>query len=308
MTLQELNYFVTVARYRSYTRAAEECYITQPALSRSIARLEEELGCRLFDRNTKQVTLTAAGLLCLQDAQEILDKCELLRVHARGTRRLSYTLTVGYINAGHLTRINTLLAENRSLFQFDTEHGSFLQLKQKLLEGKLDIILVPKVNCEGVPGLRYLRLDQSRLCVLVHKSHRLAKRESLLMREVSQEYFIAWDENELPGANRAHCRACQEKGFTPTYVATGKKLGDLLMLLRRYNAAALTSQNLEDTTPPDFVLIPLADSPEDFGTACAWREHNQAPAILCLENALRQRGQAGDLLPKVMNPKETDVF
>lgn len=308
MTLQELNYFVTVARYRSYTRAAEECYITQPALSRSIARLEEELGCRLFDRNTKQVTLTAAGLLCLQDAQEILDKCELLRVHARGTRRLPYTLTVGYINAGHLTRINTLLAENESLFQFDTEHGSFPQLKQKLLEGKLDIILAPKVNCEGVPGLRYLHLDQSRLCVLVHKSHRLAKRESLLMREVSQEYFIAWDENELPGANRAHCCVCQEKGFTPTYVATGKKLGDLLMLLRRYNAAALTSQNLEDTIPRDFVLIPLADSPEDFGTACAWREHNQAPAILCLENALRQRGQAGDLLPKVMNPKETDVF
>lgn len=302
MTLQELNYFVTVAHYRSYTRAAQECYITQPALSRSIARLEEELGCRLFDRNTKQVMLTAAGQLCLQDAQEILDKCEQLRLHARGATHRQYTLAVGYINAGHLNRINNLLAESDGLFQINTEYGNFSQLKQRLLDGKLDIILAPKVNCEGIPGLRYLHWDRSRLCVLLHNSHRLARRESIRMQEISQDCFIAWDENEFPGANRAHCRVCQEHGFTPTYVATGKRLGDMLVLMRRYQAAILTSQGLEETMPRDFVIIPLEDSPEEFGTACAWRANNHSPAIACLEEVLRRTGQIEDLLPEVINP------
>ena len=61
MTLKELEYFVSVARHQSYTLAAKECFITQPALSRAISELEAELGCTLFRRTTKQVELTPEG-------------------------------------------------------------------------------------------------------------------------------------------------------------------------------------------------------------------------------------------------------
>lgn len=297
MTLQSLKYFVAVAHYRSYTRAARECYITQPALSRAIAGLEKELDCRLFERNTKQVSLTAAGEICLQDAQEILAKCEQLKLHVHGAEHVQYHLNVGYTYVGYLPGLNRRLEESGQMFQLDTEYGNVTQLKRKLLDGKLDAILLPKVSCEGAPGLRYAFVERSRLCVLLHSSHPLAGREEVSVRDLHGYKFIAWDEKELPGVNQAHIAACRERGFAPHYVATGKKLGDVMMLAQRHGALALTSKNITEALPREFEVIPIQGSPEQYGLACAWREDDRSPVIQCLEQALCQEDvQAEDLL------------
>lgn len=288
MTLQMLKYFVAVAHYRSYTRAARECYITQPALSRAIASMEKELGCRLFDRNTKQVLLTPAGEICLKDAQEILAKCEKLRLHVRGAERMQYHLNVGYTYVGYLPSLSRRLEESGESFQIDTEYGNVTQLRRKLLKGKLDVLLLPKVSCEGIAGIRYAFVDRSRLCVLLHSSHPLAGREDVSIRELRGYEFVAWDEKELPGVNQAHSAACEQEGVTPHYVATGKKLGDVIMLAQRHNALALTSKNISEGLPRDFEVIPIRESQEHYGLACAWREEDRSPAVQCVEQILNQ--------------------
>ena len=287
MTLKELEYFVSVARHQSYTKAAKECFITQPALSRAIAGLEAELGCTLFERTTKQVELTPEGKLCLQDAREILDKCQLLRIHAQGEAEQKYRLRLGYMHIGYLSYVSNILNGRNRQFQVDTEYSSFSQLRQKLMSGQLDIMLVPKVNCDGVPGLRYVYLERSPLCVLVHESHPLAGLQAVPFPAIEKEFFIAWDENEVPGANQAHCMTFQQHGFTPSYVATGKKLGDVLMLMQRFDALALTSQSIAGTLPKDFRVVPLENCEDSFGLVCAWREDDRSPAIARLETRLR---------------------
>lgn len=305
MTLQILKYFVAVAHYRSYTRAAQACYITQPALSRAIVSMEKELGCKLFDRNTKQVSLTPAGEVCLQDAQEILAKCEQLKLHVRGAEHVQHHLNVGCTYVGYLPSLNRRLEESGQLFQMDTEYGNVTQLKRKLLDGKLDAILLPRVSCEGTPGLCYTFVERSRLCVLLHSGHPLAGRSEVSIRELHGQKFIAWDEKELPGVNQAHSAACQERGFTPHYIAAGKKLGDVMMLAQRHGALALTSKNIIEALPREFEVIPIQGSPEQYGLACAWREDDRSPAILCLEQMLRQGGaQTGDLLLESINEEK----
>lgn len=286
MTLQVLKYFVAVAHYQNYTRAAQECYITQPALSRAIAGLEQELGCRLLERSTKRVALTPAGELCLRDAQEILSKCELLRLHAHSVGREQYRLRVGYMYAGYLPILSRRLAGNEGSFQLDTEYGSFFQLKRRLLDGELDILLTPRVNCSGMPELQYAYVSRSRLCVLLHVSHRLAGFRSIPVRELMKESFIAWDEEELPGANYAHCSYCEKMGFRPRYVAIGKKLGDIMMLVQRHEALALTSQELEEALPASFRIVPIQESSDQCGLACAWKADNPDPALLRLRQLL----------------------
>src|SRR5690349_12115287 len=77
MELQQLKYFQTVARLQHFTRAAEELYISQPSLSRSIARLEEELGAPLFDREGRQVRLNRLGQTFLKRVERVFNELEV---------------------------------------------------------------------------------------------------------------------------------------------------------------------------------------------------------------------------------------
>lgn len=76
MNTEQLRYFVSVARYRNFTETAREFYVTQPAVTHQISALEREVGARLFLRTTRNVSLTRAGELFLEDAKRILDQEE----------------------------------------------------------------------------------------------------------------------------------------------------------------------------------------------------------------------------------------
>jgi DNA-binding transcriptional LysR family regulator len=84
MEMHQLRYIVAVARAGSFSRAAEQCHVSQPSLSQQILKLEEELGERLFDRMKREVRLTAHGEGFLPRALKILDEVDVANRRARG--------------------------------------------------------------------------------------------------------------------------------------------------------------------------------------------------------------------------------
>src|SRR5690606_5657612 len=76
MTINQLEYVVAVATYKSFVAAAEKCFVTQPTLSMQIQKLEEELNAKIFDRNTHPISVTALGGLIVAQAKVILAECE----------------------------------------------------------------------------------------------------------------------------------------------------------------------------------------------------------------------------------------
>ena len=74
MTFTELRYLVAVANERSFGRAAQKCFVSQPALSVAIQKLEEELGTRLFERGKSEVTVTPVGARIAEQAQRVLEE------------------------------------------------------------------------------------------------------------------------------------------------------------------------------------------------------------------------------------------
>ena len=100
MNRNQLRYFVAAAEHRSFTKAAEQYYISQTAVTQQIQQLEQSLGCELFDRSTRPVSLTSAGSAFLQDAKAILERMSRAqeRVHDAATG-LTGTLRVGYVRA-----------------------------------------------------------------------------------------------------------------------------------------------------------------------------------------------------------------
>ena len=76
MDLKQLNYFISAAKHENFTRAAQECFIVQTAMTHQIAALEKELGVSLFERNSRRVKLTPAGEVFLGQAQRIVQAAE----------------------------------------------------------------------------------------------------------------------------------------------------------------------------------------------------------------------------------------
>ena len=98
MNLNELRYAVAVAQMRNFRRAAEKCFVTQPALSLAIQKLEDELGVQLFERSRTEVTLTPIGARIVEQAQRVLEEISRIPEIARqGRDQLSGTLKLGVI-------------------------------------------------------------------------------------------------------------------------------------------------------------------------------------------------------------------
>ena len=79
MTLQQLEYIIAVDQHRHFTKAAEQCYVTQPTLSAMIQKLEEELDVKIFDRNRQPIVPTQIGVHIIQQAKEIMVQVENIK-------------------------------------------------------------------------------------------------------------------------------------------------------------------------------------------------------------------------------------
>jgi LysR family transcriptional regulator, benzoate and cis,cis-muconate-responsive activator of ben and cat genes len=131
MELRQLRYLLAVAEELNFTRAARRCNVSQPPLSRSISELEDEIGVRLFDRNTHRVSLTAAGSSLIDDARralELIDSCtdraRRVSIGLRGTLVLGfggspvYALLPNLIRRFRATALrHTVSGNNRCTFE-----------------------------------------------------------------------------------------------------------------------------------------------------------------------------------------------
>src|SRR5258706_7347050 len=98
MTLTELRYIVALSQERHFGRAAQKCFVTQPTLSLALAKLEDELGVKLFERNKNEVLITSRGEAIVEQARRVLDEVGKIQSLAKGGKdQLTGTLRLGAI-------------------------------------------------------------------------------------------------------------------------------------------------------------------------------------------------------------------
>ena len=199
MTLTELRYIVAVAQERHFGRASARCFITQPALSLAIQKLEDELGMAIFERRKKDVTLTPAGEKIVGQAQRVLeeaDRIKLIAVQGKdqlvGRLRLGVIATVGpYI----LPELVPLLHKRAAAMPLEIEENLTANLTAMLKHGKLDAIIVALPFDE--PGIVTMLLYQEEFKLVVPINHPWVKRKAIDSRALGGEKVI------LPHAG--HC-------------------------------------------------------------------------------------------------------
>lgn len=281
MNLQTLRYFVSLARTNSYTKAAQECYVSQPALSRSIAEFENEIGCHLVNRSSRSVQLTVEGEVCLEEAKKILKQCDTLidKVTNAG-RQCANPIRIGYIIYGHIGIFNERLSQipNSNLIKIETEYDSLINTNRKLLSDEIDMAIMPEI-CVADTAFQKFRLVSSKLYVIVPCKNKLFQHNSISFHDLKDQRFIGWDPGEVPLLSDAHSKVCEANGFKPEFVTYAKKMGDLMTLSILHNALGFAACTSTIVNLREFKLIPVSDSETNFGLVCVWKKNNKNPFL-----------------------------
>lgn len=222
MELDQLRYFLRVALRGNFTRAAEDLAISQPALSRSIQKLEEELGQPVFERKTRSVSLTEAGVLLQSRAQEVLailddTKAEITDDGQSGRVRVAAIPTIApYYLPDVLKQFSAEYPKASLIVQENTTDA----LLKSCTQGEIDLAILAL----PVPA-KYLEVEvlfEEELLLVVPPEHPLAGKAKIRMSDVEPFPFVLLDE--------AHCLSgnivsfCRQRSFQPVSVERTSQL------------------------------------------------------------------------------------
>jgi LysR family hydrogen peroxide-inducible transcriptional activator len=192
MTFNELRYLVAIAQEKSFGRAAQRCFVSQPALSVAIQKLEEELGTQLFERGKSEITVTPVGERIVEQAQKVLEEAARIRDIAQAGRNQLvglFRLGVIYTVAPYLLPdLIPALNERAPQMPLEIEENLTEQLEAALKSGRTDaaIIAMPFEP----PGVATEFLYEEPFQVVVPQHHRWARRKTIQPSELAGEHTI----------------------------------------------------------------------------------------------------------------------
>ena len=206
MTLNQILYFRKVARLENYHQAAEELYISQPSLSRSMAALESELGITLFEKKGRGVVLTNAGRLFLEHADRIAGDCDIAAGKMKELASGGGKINIGYIFplAGHYIphNVRTFLdqEENKNVaFSFWQNHTP--AIAQKVKSGELDLGFGGFLKRDD---MEFFPLIQQPLVIVSPEQHPIADEPEVPLVKLTRYPVIGYDRASWMGAYTGH--------------------------------------------------------------------------------------------------------
>ncbi|MGP4111593.1 LysR family transcriptional regulator [Streptomyces sp. 4N509B] len=211
MELQQMRYVLAVAETNSFTRAAERCLVVQSALSHQVARLERELGARLFERTSRRVRLTPAGAAFLPAARQCLDAAERAVAEvAAAVGEVRGRLAVGLIPSVAAVDIPRALRDFRERYphvRVSLRVGASEELVQQVRQGSIEVAFLGLPTTARLTGVAFRELAHDRLVAVVAPDHALAGEPSVDLRRLSSEVFV-----DLPAGTAG--RAQSDLAFT----------------------------------------------------------------------------------------------
>lgn len=262
-SLKQIRYFLTVADLGGFTPAATALFIAQPALSRQIAQLEQELGFSLFDREARGVRLTPAGAV-YRDRVLAVDKllgaaAEEGGQLARGEAGVLRLLHSSSIPASSLMQpISRFLDESpRARIELDRV-GSEVQVSE-VANGKADIGILRLPVLRRDPGVVFVELATEPLWVALPKAHHLASRESLCIADLKSEPFVSAVHRERGGLARLVTDLCLRNNFVPGIARVTSRKTSMLNLVAAGFGIAVVPQSMASVVAEGLTYLRLRD-------------------------------------------------
>lgn len=257
MDLKQLRYFVAVAEELHFGRAAARLFISQPALSFDIKKLEEKLGIQLLQRNNKSVRLTAAGQVLLDEARNLLLQVEQVRRLAlRSAQGALGRLRAGFISSMLYCGLPRAVAEFERRFpgiEVVLQEMNSAEQAQALQRGQIDIGFVHRGALPAGVVSQVLIADPFVCCL--PPGHRLANRAQLDLGELRDEAFILFPRQAAPHYHDLIIARCVAAGFSPQIRHEARLWQTIVAMVARGMGVALLPETLCRATSHDVSCV-----------------------------------------------------
>ena len=293
--MERIRAFLAVLEEGSVNRAALRLRITQPALSRQMKALEDEVGGRLLERRTSGVMPTSLGHALAKSMQPVLGSFDTaladLKEQARGLRS---ELRIGYLISAARSILTPALTDFRKSHPDLTLRLHDMSPREQiegLRSGELDLALIGQEGAVGAGEYYSRKLCSLRVSAALSDSDPLAQRSRLSLKELRTHSFIGVDETESPGRNRWITAVCRAAGFKPRFAAVVDGISNILSWVASESAATLVPSYMSDFAHPGVKLVPLTDPEVHWDLLVLWQRGLTTSATSKLVEALAEAAQ-----------------
>ena len=288
MNLNQLKYFISVAEHQSFTKAANQFYISQTAITQQIQSLEMMLDTPLIDRSTRPISLTPGGHTFLAEAKSILKHMDTAMQRTReASRGLMGTLRIGYtkgyeqstlpkrLKNFHQTYPNILI----TCYRNDTD-----MLASGLLNKEYDLIFTwDSTNIRQESSLEIKVMETIPLYVAMHNGHPLSRRERLCREDLKDEKILFMSPSSTGDSfgDAHYIDLYQKAGFQPNILLRTNDYESILMMIAAEEGVSIVPEYCINQlrSLDNIIYRPLSGEEETEEIIAVWHRENITPAL-----------------------------
>lgn len=294
-----IQYFLAVGETLSFRKAAQALNIAQPALSRSIRQLEQQLGFPLFQRSTRHVALTPAGEVLYRDGVDAVRRLARACAHASQVAQgLRGTVVVGYSTFAAIGPMSNIIIDFRRKYPDATVALRLLASSEQVTgfgQGSLDVGFMMS-NLASAP-LRSIAVSRERLVALVPGSHALAADHSISLQRLTTAPIVIGTADRWRGFRRLVDDMFRAKGLTPNVVEEADDVPVLLQLVRSGFGCTILDASFIPMLPPGIRSLEIEDATATLDIVLAWQDDNLSPLAAHFIDVARTSIAGQDLSP-----------
>lgn len=286
MNQTQLKLFVAAAESRSFTKTAEQFFITQAAVTQHIQALETTLGCELFDRRRRPMQLTPSGKSFYEDAKQILRQMSAAASRTKeAAAGESGSLHIGFLKGYErsdfsLTARSFRRANPNTFLTFERKSSD--QLAAGLMQGRFDLIYTwDSTNLRQSPEVEWRQADRIRLVAALYSAHPLAGRTKLTRAELRGEklLYMSPSEDFDSYGDEAFIRLYREAGYRPDILYRSADLEVILTMVAAEEGISILPDYFTNKLvgADNLVFIPLRGVKEHEEIDVFWRRDNTNP-------------------------------
>ena len=290
MNTTQIKCFLILADTLNFTKAAAQLYISQPALSRQISTLEQEINCLLFIRDQKSVRLTPAGVLLAAELGGIQNSLDNLITRVQ-TVGMGYTgtLTIGILEGQWMgedfTALYRRFMDAYPNIDFRMVQGSFSTLRRQLDSREIDIALTIEFDVAGLDGVVYRPLGKDQAVFAISKERPLAQKEVITFEDLATETLLAISPEDCRMGTDLLFNDLRSAGVHVPSVRYAPNLSTVMLWVEAGLGVGIINHQSNLARNPNVRLIseiPLKDA----SPCVAWRKDNLNPAIALFDQMM----------------------
>ena len=290
--LRHLRYFIAAAEEENVSRAAVKLHVSQPALSRQIRDLEDELRFPLFQRTAKSVQLTDAGRAFLTEARDVLkradeavNKARAIAAGGRGELHVGYAPSpTARILPATLRAFQARMPKVRvRLHDLSSE-----EMVAGLREQTIEVAVLVRPTRAMLRGLHFEEVVRDPICLAVPPTHSLARHRSVSLAQIAREPLVVFSRKDYPDYHELLDTIFAGTKLKPRIAEEHDSGTSLIAAVESGAGVAITSKALACSAGPRLKLIPISPAPAPIVVGIAWPNNSLSPAAQTFLDSARQ--------------------